>query len=239
MNQNDKANLATNSLLLAVNCLALRMGEYRSTGWGNCELNLKSKIQLGVHLLFPEVELITSWFMGLAFFQWYKLSLFVSAHVRHIKACQRRRGRSVKVKWVHLSLQLPVEYKTNQNHKLTSRGYSILYIYCSLSLFNSAASIRTIITMNAATHQYVNNKVISSVVFHFFWPRQNFNIQSRQFQSQTLWALKKKLRRLWEKHEVTWSIMLPWSQFVSCGLQFSLVFFNFFFSLFTYLANWH
>lgn len=46
-----------------------------------------------------------------------------------IKACQRRRERSVKVKRVHLFLQLPGGYKTNQNHKLTSPGYSTFYAY--------------------------------------------------------------------------------------------------------------
>lgn len=56
-----------------------------------------------------------------------------------IKACQQRQGRSVKVKWVHLSQQLVVEYKTNQNHKLTSRGtpYSLsrsLFYICIYSL---------------------------------------------------------------------------------------------------------
>lgn len=66
MNQNDKANLAGNSL-----CSAPWMGGNRSTSWGNCELDLKSRIQLGVqprqpHLLFPAVELITSWVYGTA-----------------------------------------------------------------------------------------------------------------------------------------------------------------------------
>lgn len=73
MNQTDKANLATNSLLLAVNCSAPWLGGYKSVGWRNCELNLKSKIQLGVQaqqplFLFPAVKLIISWFMGLVLF---------------------------------------------------------------------------------------------------------------------------------------------------------------------------
>lgn len=51
MNQNDRANLATNSLSLAVNGAALWMGGYRSAGWGKCELNSKRKIHLDVHSL--------------------------------------------------------------------------------------------------------------------------------------------------------------------------------------------
>lgn len=160
MNQNDKANLAKNSLLLAVNCSALWMDGYKSISWWKCELNLKSEIHLGVqpvqpHLLFPAAEFITSWFMGLVFFPVIQTFTFCGCTCI-IKACQWRWGRSVKVEWVHSSLQLPVEYKTNQNHKLTSRGYSNLYICCSCSLLNSAASRRTRTRSKPWTQQVIS-----------------------------------------------------------------------------------
>ncbi len=102
------------------------MGGYRSTSWGNCELNLKSEIQLGAqspqpHLLFPVVELITSWFMGRVFFP------VIQAHVYH-KGLLAGARRVSKSGLTSLILQLPVEYKT-KNYKLTSRGYSNLYIH--------------------------------------------------------------------------------------------------------------
>lgn len=63
MNQNDKANLAENSLLLAET-----LGSAGRTNWVKRELNLKSKIKLGVqplrlHFLLAVVELIKSWFI--------------------------------------------------------------------------------------------------------------------------------------------------------------------------------